>query len=826
MHLQPMLRLTRAIVLRWLTWHFRKVSFPPAIEGQLSGSAPPIVVVPNDAWVWQGLLGAIAQASGLLAVERITEHSGAAANSDQPTSSSLPLPASKKLRWLSLQDASTIESLFSSRPDASLSTLNVFQLRGPVKEVPQHNPGIASNLGMLFTRRLMTVLLGQPIPISEALRHGHGQRAASRMRRLLKLDFNRNLKVVRGVPVRPLAEQARVILSGADFERELRILGERSGETTSRMHRRAERSFYELAANQRRSMYSVLAVVAKFLLNRLFTNIEMRGLDQLKEAMRTHAVVIVPMHRSHLDYILLQYKLYEAAINPPHVAAGINLSFWPVGALTRSVGAYFVKRNARDRIHMLVLRRYVTYLMQRGHSQMFFIEGGRSRSGKMMRPKMGLLGVLFDAYKKGIRKEILFVPASISYEQVIEDQEFGVENTGRSKTEENLRSTVSALDILKKKYGEVVVTFGAPLSLSAFMQEKAQANEGIPPKRSDEREALNEFGLNLVRGIRRHISPSLTNLAYTALMSAPQYGLSRSALSDSVKNLARIAQILRQELSVVGENTPSLERFLEGREAILNDLPREGIVERARCLDEDVFFIPGKRRFTADFYKNGVFHLFFPVSILSTLELLGEPLTGDAARPFHGTFQSDLILPPIDEFAAEIDAVAAMLLKHGVLSATDGVVSFSKREPGLFISSLIEGSLESMLWVWQNLLRTEDTIILDDATASVNDSGKSTVSRPLRVLSYPRFMSHIQNDFRSARYAGYVHRTEAASMTSLLAVLDVFLARDFISIEEKSGVRSKIILKRDASAEFEFLNRAHEAIRRWKDPIHAHVYGH
>lgn len=821
--------LAENLIVSTLSWYFRRVAFPASMAAALSREPAPLVVVPNDAWVWQGLLGALAKAFGFARPERVTpstlrdlssvgnrplsaETSPNAADAHLSRSTAPANP----LRWISLQDSAVFEALFSHSPHAQLATLNVFQLRGPVKELPQHNPGIGWNIGMLLTRRVMTVLLGEPIPLSDALRHGTGQRAVFRMRRLLKLDFNRNLRLVRGIPVRPLDEQARAVLSGADFERELRVLSERAGETLPTMHRRASHSFYELAANQRRSMYSVLAVVARVLLSRLFTSIEVRGLAQLKEAMRTHAVVIVPMHRSHLDYILLQYKLYEAAINPPLVAAGINLSFWPVGALTRSVGAYFVKRNARDRIHMLVLRRYVSYLMQRGHSQMFFIEGGRSRSGKMMRPKMGLLSVLFDAYKKGLRKEILFVPTSISYEQVIEDEEFGVENTGRGKTKEDLRSTVSALDILKRKYGEVVVTFGAPQSLSRFMEERRKAIPSTNARTAD-REALNELGLGLVWGIRKHISPSLTNLAYTALMAAPQYGLTRSDLAESVHQLARVVDILRAECALVGENTPSLQRFLEGRVAILNDLTREGIVERARCLSEDVFFVPGKRRFTADFYRNGVFHLFFPLSVLAVLELLREPLTGTAARPFHGIFQSDLLLPSEDQFVASVEDFAQRLEHHGILSREGDLRRFASRSPGLFLPTLLESSLESILWVWQNLMHPGD-VTLDEEAPDVG----SSATPPLRILSYPRFMQRLQHDFRAARYAGFVHRTEASSMTALQSVLEVFLARDFISIEEKNGTRSRIILKRDGSAEFAFLMRAHDAIRRWRAPVHEH----
>jgi len=797
------MKFLRPLIVEWFAWYFRKVPYPPSLESTLVdrsnlGAAQPILVSPDHSAAWEGLLLALARATGLSGLERI----GGKPQIEPPSSSERTSVAHAPLRWTSLQDHEALLSLIGSPDEISLTTLNVFQLRGPVKALPRHRPGAGWVLGMLLSRRLLTVIIGSKIQVADARRHGLGSKGVARLRRLLKLDFNRNLKVVRGVPLQPIEEQARTILSGAEFEREIRILAERAGETVSRMKRKAHGSFYELAAHQRRVMYSVLAFVARQISSRLFTSVSTRGLEQLKESIKDHPVVLVPMHRSHLDYILVQYKLYEAAVNPPLVAAGMNLNFWPVGAITRSVGAFFVKRNARDRLHMLVLRRYVTYLMQRGHSQMFFIEGGRSRSGKMMRPKMGLLGVLFEAYRKGIRKDILFIPVSISYEQVIEDQEFGSENTGRSKTKENLFSLFHALDIFKKKYGEVIINFGTPLPVSKFIVERDPSS--VTSSRGDERNSVQELGLTLVRGIRNHISPSLTNLAYSSLMMAPHYGLPRSALAESVRNLARLLTVMRKGPLCVGEFTPSLARFIEGRDAILNDLPREGIVEVDRCLDDEVFFIPGKRRFTADFYRNTLLHLFFPVSALAIAELLGKPLRGESILFLHRYFALDLLLPKEEAFVSATNGLVELFVQEGIFTGPTESAKFTERARGLFIPSMLVGPIESILWVWQNLIRNTETRL-----------GEAGTSGELAFAYFP-FIKALHADFRAARYVGAVQRTEAAALSSLQAAIDVLVERQIISIEEKNGQRHRIIVKSRATEDLDLLSGAHRALLKWE----------
>lgn len=729
-----------------------------------------------------GLLRSLAKRSGFAGIEPFSPHA---------TGSS----GEKLLRWVFLHDDAALETLLKSGPDVwKVSTFNVFQLRGPVRNPPQNRLGVWSLIGLLLTRRIMVVTFGTPLSVP--------QLSVPRLQRLLKLDFYRNLKIVRGAPLQSVEAQANAIMAGSEFEKELRILADRSGEPLARMRNKARAAYFELAANPKRPFYSVLAFISRVIVARLFTQVVTKGVERLTQAIKDHPVVLVPMHRSHLDYILVQYKLWDSNVNPPLIAAGINLSFWPIGFLTRSVGAYFVKRNARDRLHLLMLRRYVLYLIKRGHAQNFFIEGGRSRSGKMLQPKVGLLSVIVDAFLKGLRKDILFVPVSISYESVIEDSDFGEENTGRSKKKENLVSLLRAADIFHKKYGEVIVDFGNPLSLSAFFAQRNHSKNGNgKPNKQEDKQTVQELGYFIIRSIRNQINPSLTNLAYTALMAAPNYGLTRTDLVNTIHEYARYLALLRQVQGGLGDFTSSLERFLDGKVSIIDDLARGGVVRIERCLDNEVFFIPGGKRFTADFYRNSVFHLFFPLGVLSLLASLRQPLTESSIEGLYEIFSYDLMLAPRGVFFSELNQIASLLQAHGTLLPVQDKVTFTGKHPGLSSPLTVLSGIQSLLWV-------EYSLIYNKTAQIAPDSDDSDV---LKVFSYGKFLEALQTEFHSARYLGLVSRTEASARSSLSGALDSLQTRQIVSIEDKAGQKGKLYLKKDCRLELERLSRLNAA---------------
>ncbi len=763
----------RLSIVRMLARAFRTVEVPDGFAKLVQDLRRTTLVTKGKSVVIEALILSFARRSG---VPRVLSSDELGEAADRPDNALVYVP---------VQDPAGIQRIVSADPNHQFVSFNTFYGRGPVRHSPSPEVSVLASVGLLFGRRILIVTLGQPLSLermrSAPLKH---------LTRHLRVDFYRNLRLVRGVPFQSIGDQARIVLGGAEFERDISGIAQASGISPFAARRRARRAFFHMAANPLRVMFVLLEPLARFVIGRLFTRVTTLGVERFRTAAMEHPVILLPMHRSHFDYILLAYKLYEAKLNTPLVAAGSNLSFWPIGFILRSVGGYYVRRDARgDRLHALLLRRYVTYLLKRGHLQEFFIEGGRSRSGKMRHPKVGLLKIFTEAYLQGVRRDILFVPVGITYEYVVEDKVFGDENTGQAKLKEDLFALFRALKIFQKKYGDVVISFGEPIALSSIAQGKPAESRAI----------VSALARTATFRIRDQTSPSLTNLAYTAILMSPRYGVSRTTLVRGLLNLGRIIDWERERQPDLGIQTPALQAFLKGKHQLLDELPRGGVVQRAWCLGEEVFCIPGQKRYMADFYRNSILHLLSEMSLLSILDLLNLPLSSVAVAPFYRLLAHDLLLPEESSFRASFDLRIRRLTEQGILSNRDGELRFAERQFGMFLPGVLLSTLQSYLWVYYNL--------------GCFSNGERNIEPVEQDLSPSKFIRKLQDDFKTASYLGLVSRTEAASHSALSAVVESLTQRGVLAFGEgRAGARPHAA---DMRAEAELLRRANDAILHW-----------
>ncbi len=763
----------RKIVFQLLARYFRIAKVPPSFASVAANSSNTIVVTQGDSIVLAAMLESFAKRTGLLQSLHCAR---------------LPPDFSFDegvLYWLSLDEADLLQRLVRAHPTLQFSTLNIFRARGPVRNQPRYRMSQVKQLGLVIGCRFLTIFFGTIVRFSNGQEH-----LGRNLSRYLRMDFYRNLKLTRGVPFQSMELQAQSALSGPEFERELKIVAQRQGTTLRNARMRARMAFFKMAANPRVWAFMFVGPFCNFLVKKLFNEVTIRGLDNLIPAIKEHTVVLIPMHRSHFDYILLGLTLFNARINTPIVAAGINLSFWPFGSIIRSLGGYFVKRNARnDRIHMLLLKRYVTYLVKRGYLQEFFIEGGRSRSGRMAQPKVGLLSTMVTAYLKGIRKDILFVPTSIIYENVVEGEVFGEENTGRSKAKETLSSLFRARDFFRKKYGEVIIRFGDAIPLSRIASQLNSGNE-------DGRAITTALATTLSHAIRDQSDISLNSLAYTALLSSGTYGLARDQFVRRIQALVELATISADCHGNAAAFTNSLSLFVQGKHSILDDLERGGACKIALSLDKDVFHVPGQKRFTADFYRNASIHHFLIPALLALFELQHGHCAINDLKSWHEILAYDYQLPAFERFQAITDATVLEMETQGMLVKSAGLYHFKDRSDEYFIPQILLPVAECLLWVLENLECYFDP----------------RLEGPISV-SYVEFLARLQNSFRTAIYSGRMTRTEAASQVNLLGALDCLRQRQVISYDESSKADKRIVILRRDSESRHLLFKACLSIR-------------
>lgn len=759
------------IIIKILAIYFRIVPLPKSFTKLKSELSSNVIVTESSSIIIEALLYSFAKRADLNKIINLGKSTVRDKNRDN-------------LKWISLHESSAMSNLLSNEIVSSFVTLNIFSSRGPFKSNPYYKLGFWDLLGILILGRFLIIFLGTPIEKSR-----FSQRGCQALQRALRVDLYKNLKLVRGTPFQPIETQANAAIGGHDFENELKNLSHSSGIALYKLKKQAKKAFYDIAANPRRPMYRIIAFFARFITERLFTSVQTSGLETLRQTVRDSTAIIVPMHRSHFDYILIGSKLYQSDLNPPLVAAGINLSFWPFGFIIRSVGGYFVKRNVRqDRLHALVLKKYVSYLVKRGHMQEFFIEGGRSRSGKMRQPKVGLLNVFLDAYHKGHRRDISFIPVSITYENVIEDTSYGTENTGRSKGKENLLSLIKASRIFKKSYGDVMINFGNPISLASYMQN----NVGSP---------VTKLALQITRDIRDQTNPSLNCFTHTALLLEKNYGLTKQQLLCTIQALGKLYNIARSINSKIGTATPALQSFLSGQDNLLSDIARSSTIEVKECLGNLAYFIPGERRFTADFYKNSTIHIFLIASLCALSELLIGKIDRSTLSLLHTILEHDFMLDDQQTFIDDCDEFISALIDNGLVIASGDDQIFSSRERGIFIPTLVAAFFQSLYWV---LIKVES---LSTVESKQNSTG----------IEYNSLLIRLQSEFRTAGYLGFVYCTEASSSPSIRAALDTLIKIGIISLSQEQDKSKTLRLNPDQHNQITLIKSINQVIVNYEN---------
>src|SRR5439155_11035019 len=273
--------------------------------------------------------------------------------------------------------------------------------------------------------------------------------------------------------------------------------------------------------------------IMSWVFRKIFDGIEVdvEGLEKVRAAARKGPLVIVPSHKSHIDYLVLSYVFLLNDLVPPLVAAGANLSFWPMGFLFRRGGAFFLRRTFRgDKLYAAVFRAYVRKMLRESFNIEFFIEGGRSRTGKLLAPKLGLLGMIVEAALDDDgqhARKAQVVPISIGYEKVIEEKSYAKEAAGGEKKKEDVKGLLKATKVLGARYGRLNIQFDEPFSLGDTLREAGamvawnEEENWIVPAPLDSpqrRHATLRLAHRIVYGINRETAVTPTALAAAALL--------------------------------------------------------------------------------------------------------------------------------------------------------------------------------------------------------------------------------------------------------------------------------------------------------------------
>jgi glycerol-3-phosphate O-acyltransferase len=403
-------------------------------------------------------------------------------------------------------------------------------------------------LSTLVNGRRTLVRFGDPASLGEFVGAGAEARGAlRRIARAMRTEF-RN---ARAAVIGPDLSHRRTVV--AEVLRKRAVRAAAADESRDRALSRREaldlarRYSYEVAADYSPRFVAFMAGLLSRVWNRLYDGVELLHADRLELAGTGAQVVYVPCHRSHMDYLLLSYVIYHRGLAVPHIAAGINLNLPFVGRFLRKGGAFFLRRGFKgNALYPVVFMTYLGVMMARGHPIEYFIEGGRSRTGRLLRPKTGMLAMTLRSFLADPRRPVAFVPVYFGYERLFEAKTYIGELSGRAKQKESVRGLLRTLPQLRKRFGRVFVSFGEPLLLAAHLDGRVAGwrqsqGEGRPAWFGG---AIDALAHEIQCRVNSAVAISPVALLSLALLSMPRQAMAEADLIrqlDLYRALARLA---------------------------------------------------------------------------------------------------------------------------------------------------------------------------------------------------------------------------------------------------------------------------------------------
>jgi glycerol-3-phosphate O-acyltransferase len=451
------------------------------------------------------------------------------------------------------------------------------------------------------------VNFGTPISLRRIVSEGAGiEQTAKKLRRVLRVHFRRQRTGVLG-PSLPSREsvaasllQSRAIKSAIEDEARKRKVPAVKVQATAR------RYIMEISSEQNYAIVRLSDLFFTWLWNRLFNGVVIKHAERLRAIEQTHEIVYLPSHRSHMDYLLLAYSIYYQGLNPPHTAAGINLNFWPVGGFLRRAGAFYIRRTFNgNRLYTVVFNEYVHYLLTKGHSLKFYMEGGRSRTGRLLPGKTGMLAMVLHSYLRNSERPIAIVPIYVGYDKVVEVRTYQTELRGAKKRTESASQLIRARRVLKSNFGKAYIGIAEPIYLTEYLDKRHSGWQhevvDIDSKPSWMSPIVSDLANDVLTSINSNAIVSPLSILALVLLSTPTKALAEDDLlylMDKLIAAMRAAPYSRDVSLPEGRARDHLDEAMSVAK-----------IERFQHPGGDVIFVEEREAVLLNYYRNNILHL-------------------------------------------------------------------------------------------------------------------------------------------------------------------------------------------------------------------------
>jgi glycerol-3-phosphate O-acyltransferase len=578
--------------------------------------------------------------------------------------------------------------------DVRLVPVAVYWGRAPQKEgsllrlLLSENWAFGSSLRKLlqvvFNGRFTMIEIGDTVSLRSLLDPATpAPEQAARIVRAMRAQFRRQ----RAARIGPDLSHRRTIVARVLRTRAVRaaVVQEMQGRKLERRKALLVARGYaeEIAANYSHVFVTFMEGLLTRLWNRLYDGVEFAHVETLREAAKDKEIVFVPCHRSHMDYLLLSYAIYREGYAIPHIAAGINLNIPVVGRFLRKGGAFFIRRSfGGNALYTVVFLKYLATIMGRGHSIEYFIEGGRSRTGRLLQPRTGMLSMTVRSYLRDPKRPVVFLPVYFGYERVVEANTYIGELSGRPKEKEGILDLLRATRVLREKFGQVHVNLGEPIELDALLGRHAPTWR---EQRFDDdtrvgwvARLVDELATRIMCHINGAAAVTPVNLLAITLLATPRQAMS---IADLERQVDLYLALLREapyssRTTVTPLGGAEVIAYGESMKVLQRQPHRLG--DLARMSDEGAVLMT--------YYRNNVLHLFALPSLIACAFISNAVVpTADIQRlawRIYPYISAELFLKwSEEELPAAVDAMLQALARQGVLEPVEGGLAWRRPAP-------------------------------------------------------------------------------------------------------------------------------------------------
>ena len=576
----------------------------------------------------------------------------------------------------------------------------------------------------LINGRDTVVQFARPVSLRELADENLGAaRSLRKVSRVLRVHFRRVKSSMIGPDLSHRRTMVDSVVNTPAVRQAVADKVRREGISEEKARRTARKYAQEITANYSYSFVRTASLLVTWFTEKIYSGLNLHNFDRFKRQALDFEIIYVPCHRSHVDYLLVSYLLYMNGFVPPHVAAGVNLNLPVVGSWLRRGGAFYLRRTFRSKkLYSAVFNEYVSLILSRGVSIEYFIEGTRSRTGRLLPPKSGMLAMTIRGYLRSPVRSIMFQPVYIGYEQMVEGSSYTRELLGSTKKSESLRDLFKVFHVLKKKYGNANVSFGQPIFLDQLLEKHdpdwRETTAGPDAKPGWMISLVNELGDNIMTGINAAADVNPVNLLAMIMLATPKHALGEQELLDQIQLYRSLLQggPLGDEITITG---------LDPEEIVSHGIDL-GLLQRTPHKLGDIITLEAGHAVGLTYFRNNVAHLFAIPSLIGCCFLRQRHLENTQlmriASVVYPFLKAELFLPwDAHDIPNIVQSSLRLLESHGLLSI-NGDGEMLERAAG--------GSSQAwqMTLLARGMLQTLERYFITLAVLVKNGSG--TLSRP------------------------------------------------------------------------------------------------